>query len=145
MSSPPRPMGRPPKPIDWEVVEGKVAAGCNSVEIAQDFRIDTDTFYRRFIAEYGETFTSFAARQSMSGEANLKYQQYQKALGLTKKGDTALLIHLGKVRLKQKEYEDKSTVPNDETLELKDQLTKALFRIEELENALKPKTDSLVQ
>jgi|HubBroStandDraft_2_1064218.scaffolds.fasta_scaffold230889_4 hypothetical protein len=96
-------MARPPKPIDWDLVEVKMAAGCNGIEIAQDFRLDRDTFYDRFKKEYGESFSDYSARQASVGEGNIKFVQYARAIGLTKKGDNSLLIHLGKVRLKQRE------------------------------------------
>jgi hypothetical protein len=137
-------MARPPKPIDWELVEAKVAAGCDGIEIAQDFRIRDNTFYDRFKLEYGESFQDYRCRQQRVGEGNIKFVQYAKALGLTKKGDTQLLTFLGRTRLGQVEAQpakEKELPPTEELLQLQDRYIQLEHKFNELMNALKPQAD----
>ena len=96
-------MARPPKPINWDLVEHQIAAGCNGIEIAKELRINKDTFYDRFKEEFGESFSDYSAEYVRVGESNLKFIQYAKAIGLTKKGDVQMLKWLGVHRLGQKE------------------------------------------
>ena len=144
-------MARPPKPIDWNLVEAKVAAGCNGIEICQDFRLDDTTFYNRFKQEYGESFQDYSLRQQRVGEGNIKYVQYIKAIGLsrdgelTKKGDTTLLIHLGRTRCNQVEAQpskEKELPPTENYLQLQDRYIQLEHKFNELMNALKPQADA---
>lgn len=90
-------MARPPKPINWELVEKRMEAGSNAKEIAGTLQIDINTFYDRFKIEYGKSFADFADRYYDCGNANLRLTQYVKALA----GNTNMMILLGRERLKQ--------------------------------------------
>lgn len=106
-------MGRPPKPIDWELVDKLLIAGCMATEVAAHFHVHADTFCTQLEKKYGMTFTSYSAEKRQKGDSLLRSVQFNKAL----KGDNSLLIWLGKNRLKQRENEDKTDVPpNDKAL-----------------------------
>jgi hypothetical protein len=96
-------MSRPEKPIDWDLVDSMLEAGCEGVKIAPRFNMHVNTFYDRIANKYGMSFTEYSTLKCGEGEANLQHHQYLKALGKTKKGDNSILIHLGKTRLKQVE------------------------------------------
>lgn len=95
-------MARPLKPIDWNLVEKKMEAGCNGVEISGSLHIDTDTFYSRFKEEFGESFSALSANYHSGGKSNLKVRQYAKAM----EGNINMLIWLGKNWLGQKDGQD---------------------------------------
>lgn len=96
-------MARPERPIDWELVDSLLEAGCPSTEVAPHFNLCADAFRDRIKAKYGVDFTSYSAELSAKGESNIRHQQYLKALGKTDKGDNVQLVWLGKNRLKQRD------------------------------------------
>lgn len=98
--------GRPPKPIDWIIVDQFLMAGCTGTEIAANFHIYPDTLYRRVQDEFGITFTDYAAQYDEKGKSLLRVKQFEKAL----EKDNSMLIWLGKQRLGQK---DKTEVTGD--------------------------------
>lgn len=107
-------MARPKKHINWEVVEKKMEAGCSAREIAGSLYVDIDTFYDRFKEEFGSGFSDFSAKFKESGEGNLRFTQYMKALA----GNTNMLTLLGRERLGQ--GAEKETTPmNDDLLSLR--------------------------
>jgi len=96
-------MCRTELPIDWERVGQMLAAGCLGIEIAAVIGIHQKTFYDRVLKDFGITFTEYSQEKKARGEAALREVQYNKALGISKKGDNTLLIWLGKQRLNQRE------------------------------------------
>ncbi len=102
-------MSRPPTPIDWDVVDDMLEAGCLGTEIAEVFVMHPNTFYDRVSQKFSISFTEYSQAKRAKGDGNLRLAQYLKALGLKKKGDNTLLIWLGKQRLNQKDnaYEEK--------------------------------------
>lgn len=90
-------MGRPKKEINWELVEKRMEAGCNGIEIAATLRIQADTFYIRFKEQYGKSFQDYHGDFYSAGDSNLKYTQYMKALS----GNNTMLMLLGRERLGQ--------------------------------------------
>jgi hypothetical protein len=94
--------GRPIKPIDWDVVDELCRWGCNGVEVASYFDMHPDNFYERCQLEKGTGFTGYSTSKKPKGDALLKGKQYTQAL----KGNTTLLVHLGKTRLGQAEPKD---------------------------------------
>jgi len=94
--------GRPPKPIDWKIVDELLMAECSGAQIAGEFDMDPETFYRKCQQEHNIGFTGYSLSKTKQGEARLKHKQYTQAL----KGNTQLLIHLGKTRLGQAEPKD---------------------------------------
>lgn len=93
-------MTRPLKPIDWNLVEEMLEAGCTQEKVANAFGLHRDTLHDRFIKEYGLSYTEYSAQKRQYGEARLEHAQYQKAVN---DQNVAMLIHLGKVKLGQKE------------------------------------------
>lgn len=96
-------MARPPKPINWELVEKRMEAGSNAKEIAGSLHIDINTFYDRFKLEYGKSFADFAEKSYEAGNSNIRLTQYVKALA----GNTNMMVLLGKERLGQGKEEVK--------------------------------------
>jgi hypothetical protein len=90
-------MPRPKKEINWELVEKRMEAGCNGIEIAAVLRVDEDTFYRRFHEHYGKRFADSSGHYQSAGDSNIKFTQYMKALS----GNIPMLTFLGRVRLGQ--------------------------------------------
>lgn len=96
--------GRPQKPIEWDVVDQLLMAGCTGTEVAANFNIYPDTLYRRVQEEFAITFTEYAAKYEEKGKALIKLKQFEKAL----EKDNTLLIWVGKQRLGQREPDSKS-------------------------------------
>lgn len=113
-----RPTGRPEKPIDWDLVDKFLEAGCNGIQIASHFKMHYNTFYDRVNEKYHMTFSEYAAQNAPTGEAHLLLSQHQKALNGQSKGNAQMLIWMGKVRLGQREPEPiKEKPPNDDKLD----------------------------
>ncbi|RPH73871.1 hypothetical protein EHM76_04750, partial [bacterium] len=96
-------MSRPEIPIDWKIVDELLACGCPGTEVAAVLGMHNETFYDRVQKKFGIGFTEYSSKKKATGEALIRKAQYDKALGLSKKGDNTLLIWLGKQRLNQKE------------------------------------------
>ena len=111
-------MSRPEKPINWEVVENLLVSGCLGTEIAAQFDMHPDTFYRRVEQQYGMGFTDYSSEKRCKGNAVLRAKQFEKAV---KKGDNSMLIWLGKNRLGQKETQE-SVIPNQGALDITHEL-----------------------
>lgn len=107
-------MARPKKPINWDVVEKRMEAGCSAKEIAASIPVEINTFYDRFKEEFGCGFGDFADTFCSAGDGNLRYTQYMKALS----GNLNMLMFLGKERLGQGKDEVMKS-PYEETLELR--------------------------
>lgn len=107
-------MSRPEKPIDWKKVDELLVAGCFGTEIASHFDMHHETFYTRVQEKFGVGFTAYASEKKSQGDSILRAVQYKHAL----KGNTTMLIWLGKNRLKQREGEDpKEKPPNDASID----------------------------
>lgn len=104
-------MGRPEKPIDWDLVDQLLMSGCKGTEIASHFGIHQETLYDRVVKEYGMTYTDYSYSLQQKGESLLRHEQFCKALGIKKDGDNTMLIWLGKNRLGQREHEETSQIP----------------------------------
>ena len=103
-------MSRPELPIDWDRVDDLLAAGCFGNEIAAVFGMHQNTFYDRVLEKFKVTFTEYSQAKRARGEAALREVQFNKAIGVTKKGDNTMLIWLGKQRLNQRESVSEFTV-----------------------------------
>ena len=119
-----RKRSRPLIPIDWKKANELMIAGCHGTEVASYFGMHEDTFYRRVEDEFRVTFTAYLQEKKQIGQSLLRTKQFQKAMG----GDNTLLVWLGKVRLKQRENDDKEVCLNDQTIE--DTLEKAKMKAE---------------
>ena len=96
-------MPRQKKPINWEIVQKKMEAGCSAKEIAGSIPIDISNFYDRFKEEYGSGFADIADQLHSGGDANIRFTQYMKALS----GNTHMLTLLGRERLGQGKEQEK--------------------------------------
>ncbi len=88
-------------PIDWEVVDKYLEAGCLGTEIAAYLGCHPETFYDRCLKEKGVGFSEYLATKRSKGDAILRAKQYELAM----QGNTTLLIWLGKNRLGQRDKE----------------------------------------
>ncbi len=106
-------MGRTKIDIDWELVDQLLAAGCNGMEISATLGICNDTLYRKVEEKFQMTFTAYSIKKKSIGDSLLKKTQFEKANGISNKGDNTLLIWLGKQRLGQKETIEENKFPED--------------------------------
>ncbi len=113
-------MSRPEKPIDWRKVDQLLMAGCFGSEIAEHFDMHPNTFYDRVFQEYNMGFTEYSSLKRAQGDGLLRARQFKKAL----EGDNTMLIWLGKIRLNQKEQENKIT-----DQEIKSEIRKAIAEL----------------
>lgn len=127
-------MGRPEKVLDWKKVENLLESDCNGVEVAAHFDMHPETFYRKVEEEFKIGFTEYSARKKAIGDSNIKAKQYNKAI--SGKGDNSMLTFLGRVRLLQRENDQQVASPNDENIEMKNDLYAALQKIEEMKKEL---------
>lgn len=137
-------MSRPEIPINWEKVDELLMCGCPGTEIAAFFGIHENTFYHRVEQKYGCGFSEYSAKKKATGQALLRLQQHQQALGLTKKGNTTMLIFLGKQRLGQRENPNDQVAP-EEVLKAFDDLMKQLdnTRAEREQKKLEAQTSTI--
>src|SRR5580693_9108899 len=96
-------MNRPLIDIPWDKVDDLLRAGCTGVQCAAMCGMHPETFYHRVEQEKQIGFTQYAANKKAEGVSLIQYQQYMKALGITKKGDNTMLVWLGKNLCGQKE------------------------------------------
>lgn len=114
--------GKPLAPIDWDLVDRLLMAGCKGTEVAARVGIHSDTLYRRVEQQYDVLFTDYAAKLKEKGNTFLREAQMTNALS----GNTTMQVWLGKQRLEQRENpEDKydpATV--NQFMELMNQLSR---------------------
>lgn len=129
-------MARPPKEINWDVVEKLIECGCPGTEIAAKFRIQGATFYRRFEEEYGESFQNYRTRVHEAGVADLRAMLHAKAMNNKAPGNSNLLVFLGRCLLGYREPEVTHKVAaNQEEIDQTHTIMQLQNRIAELEEA----------
>jgi hypothetical protein len=97
-----KPAHRPQIPIDWNIVDKYLEAGCNGPEIASVVGCSANTIYDRCESEKGVTFSTYSALKRAKGDAIIKAKQMAFAM-TGKSGNLGMLIWLGKNRLGQRE------------------------------------------
>lgn len=107
----PKPNGRPQKNIDWDRVNKLLMAGCMGTEIAPQFDLHPESFYRRVEEKFNIGFTEYMTQKRCQGDSILREAQFDKAIG----GDNTMLVWLGKNRLNQKETPNEISV-DDKTV-----------------------------
>lgn len=107
------PTGRPQIPIDWNVVDRYLEAGCTGTEIASIVGMHHDTFYDRVVLEKGVSFTAYQLEKRSKGDALIRSKQFSEAM----KGDRSMLIWLGKNRLGQRDSDKEDKPVNDTKLD----------------------------
>jgi hypothetical protein len=106
--------GRPEKPIDWDLVDKYIMAGCLGTEIAPHFDVHVNTLYDRLLEKYNCNFTEYSRIKRCQGLSLIRYKQFEKALD----GDNTMLVWLGKNCLKQRENpESENTEMEEKKLE----------------------------
>jgi hypothetical protein len=108
--APKKKVGSEKKPIDWAKVDELLLAGCTAEEISSYFGVSSHQFCVRTREQHGMYFSDYRHKMKQKGESILRFQQYAKALGISKEGDNTLLIWLGKQRLGQLETPQEATV-----------------------------------
>lgn len=98
-------MGRKLIEIDWKIVDNMCKIHCTQEEIASVLEVSIDTLTRASKRERGMTFAELIKIKSKTGKASLRRYQWNQA----KRGNTAILIWLGKQYLNQAD-----TPPMDE-------------------------------
>lgn len=91
--------GRPPAKIDFKIVEKLCTLQCTGDEIASFISVSYDTLQRRVVKVYKMSFADFIEQKRGAGKVSLRRVQFAKAI----KGDTTMLIWLGKQYLGQKD------------------------------------------
>lgn len=104
-------MARPHKTINWDIVERLIECGSNGIEIAAKFRIQDDTFYKRFKEEYGCNFQDYRGKYKDAGLADLRLMIHSKAINNKAPGNSNLLIFLAKCKLGYREPDVISATP----------------------------------
>lgn len=130
---------RPLIPIDWNKVEIWIKAGCSGVEIAGMIGCTHETFYERYIQEYGSSFSTARSRIEPSGNGMIRTRQFHSAM----QGNTRMLELLGKERLGQGRNNE-SLSPNDSGLSMIQDLIKQNKELQDQLNALISKADPVV-
>ncbi len=108
-------IGRPQSTIDWNKVDDLLVSGSSGAQIAARLGINKKTLYERTITDKCMSFTDYSQQKYEKGNSLLHSHQFAKALGFTSKGDTTLLIWLGKQRLGQTDQQSQLD-PVNETL-----------------------------
>src|SRR5579864_1661235 len=111
-------MARPPKEIDWDLLDIYLKSGCTQKEIAESFLIHPETLGKKIKEKFDVDYTSYSRALCRSGEMLLKAAQFQKALKSSSPGNSQMLMWLGKVRLGQREPDSVPMVaPNQESID----------------------------
>ena len=93
--------GRPPKVIDYNLVERLAQIQCTQEEISNVLDVSTRTLQR------DKEFCRIYKKGLESGKMSLRRFQWEEA----KKGNTTMLVWLGKQYLGQKEPKDEVELP----------------------------------
>jgi hypothetical protein len=135
-------MARPRKEINWEIVEKMIEAGSSARDIYGKFRINEDTFYRRFKDEYEISFQDYKGELSSAGEADLRLMLHAKALNNDARGNITALIFLARTRLGMREPELLSQLPSNQgQIDQSHLIMQLQYEIEQLKNANKSKAE----
>lgn len=106
-------MARPRIEIDWEDFDKLCGLQCTQLEIANWFECSVDTISRAVKREHDMSFAEYFEQKRGRGKIGLRRWQAEAA----KKGNTAMLIWLGKQWLGQSEFGSGEAGANDPTLE----------------------------
>jgi len=113
----PKKMGRPILEIDWETFQKLLEYQASLEEVAAWFKMSPDTVETRVKEKFNRTFSDVSKEFRGVGKLSLRRKQFQEAM----KGNTKLLIWLGKQYLEQRDKrEDTVNITNysdDELLE----------------------------
>ena len=71
--------GRPPFPIDWDVVDKLLQVHCTGTECASNLGVHAQTLYHACEREKGMSFTNYALKMREKGNTILRAAQANKA------------------------------------------------------------------
>lgn len=97
-------MGRPKIEIDFKLVENLCEIQCTGEEIASVLEIDYDTLNSRVKEKYGIGFSEYYKKKAETGKMSLRRMQWKAA----ERGNTTMLVWLGKQYLGQKDKQELS-------------------------------------
>lgn len=97
-------MARPKANIDWLKVDRYLQAQCEGTGIAGLLGINPETLYRHCQEKHKMGFDAYSAIKKSEGKELLRGKQFEMAM----KGNTAMVIWLGKQYLEQREKSDVS-------------------------------------
>jgi hypothetical protein len=103
-------MARKPKEINWDLVEKLIEYGSHGYEIAGKFKIDENTFYRRFRQEYKCRFADYVGIGHSGGKADLRLMLWSKAFNNKAPGNAQILLKLASCVLGMREPENTPTL-----------------------------------
>lgn len=113
ISKPKRKVGRPKVVVDWKTVDMYLKAACTGTGIADMLGISANTLYRACERDNKMGFDAYSQQKRETGEDMLRAKQFDKAM----KGDTPMLVWLGKQRLGQKDKVENDNNNTNTTLE----------------------------
>ena len=116
------PAGRPRKEIDQKIFENLCGIFCTQEEIAGVFNCSPDTIDRWCKRTYKEKFAEVFKKYSAAGKTSLRRWQFQAA----ERGNTSMLIFLGKNYLGQADVVRNEVSTNGKLADLIDGLKEPL-------------------
>ena len=105
------PVGRPATPIDKNQFESLCNLQCTLEEIAGFFKCCDDTINNWCKSTYGDNFSGVYKMYSQNGKISLRREQFK----LAQKGNSSMLIWLGKQYLGQSDKVEQTTSFEDLT------------------------------
>jgi len=97
-------MARPKKEIDKEIFQSLCEIQCTKSEICNVLHCDEKTLTRWCKEIYGQGFSEVYKKESEAGKMSLRRMQWEAA----EKGNTTMLVWLGKQYLGQKDKQELS-------------------------------------
>ncbi len=129
-------MARPLREINWDIVEKLIEYGCHGIEIAGKFKIDENTFYRRFRQKYKCRFADYVGTGHSGGKADLRMMLWAKAFNNKAPGNAQVLLKLAGCVLGMKEPETINLLAaNQQQIDQTHTIMQLQHRIAELEAA----------
>lgn len=89
--------GRPPKQINYKVLDNLCKIQCTEKEIEAILEMDYNTIQAHIVEEQGKSFSEYIQEKAMGGKRSLRRKQFELAM----KGDRTMLVWLGKNYLNQ--------------------------------------------
>lgn len=101
--------------IDWDKVDEHLQARCSGAAIARQLGIHSNTLYQRCKEDKGVEFVTYQQEKRAEGDDMLRLAQFKEAI----KGNTSMLIWLGKQYLDQRDKSDLD-IPKGLTIRIED-------------------------
>lgn len=99
--------------IDWKKVDRLLECGNDGIRVAANIGIHPDTLYRRCKEEHGIGFADYFAQKRSRGVSLLLAKQYEVAM----KGNTTMLVWVGKQMAGQKDEQNFSAALTVQTMD----------------------------